>query len=120
MHILVVGLQTDWTIMPCGTESVRVCWLEAWAKAHGTHNASLFPAGEDALPRSEKEYLLDVGIGEALMQGCFDAHITGEIASFFEMTFDAVVLGSPLRLEISIKGWEEERIFYGNDFLWVL
>ena len=61
-----------------------------------------------------------MGIGEALIQGCSDAHIIGEFASFFEMTFDAVVLGSPSRLEISIKGWEEERIFYGNKFLWVL
>ena len=61
-----------------------------------------------------------MGIGETLMQGCSDVHITGEFASFFEITFDAVVLGSPLRLEISIKGWEEERIFYGNSFPRVL
>ena len=61
-----------------------------------------------------------MGIGESLMQGCSDVHITGEFASFFEIRFDAVVLGSPLRLKISIKGWEEERIFYGNGFPWVL
>ena len=38
-------------------------------------------------------------------------HIIGKFASFFEITFDAVLLGSPSRLEISIKGWENERIF---------
>ena len=87
-------------------ESAGACWLEAWAKAHGTHTAPLFPAGEDVLPRSGKEniwdmfdagigekreYLLGVGIGEALMQGCSNVHITEEFASFFKITFDAVV-----------------------------
>ena len=69
-----------------------------------------FPTGEDVLPWSGKEniwdmfdggkreYLLDVGIGEALMQGCSDVHITGEFASFFEITFDAVVWGF-------LRGW---------------
>ena len=54
------------------------------------------------------------------MQGCSDVHITGEFASFLEITFDAVVLGIPLRLEISIKGLEEERIFCDNGFHWAL
>ena len=31
-----------------------VSW-RVWAKAHGTHNAPFFPAGEAILPRSEKE-----------------------------------------------------------------
>ena len=37
-------------------------------------------------------------------------HITREFASFFEISFDAVVLGIPSRLKISIKGLEEKRI----------
>ena len=56
-----------------------------WAKAHGTHNAPLFPAGEVILRRPGKENiwdLLGVGIGEALMQGCFDVYINGEFSSF--------------------------------------
>ena len=68
----------------------------------------------------KREYLLDMGIGEALMHGCSDVQITGEFASFFEITFDAVVLGIPSRLKISIKGLEEERIFCDNGFHWAL
>ena len=37
-------------------------------------------------------------------------HITEEFASFFKISFDAIVLGIPSRLEISIKGLEDERI----------
>ena len=60
-------------------ESAGAYWLEAWTKVHGTHNAPLFPTEEDGLPRlgkeniwdmfngGKREYLLYVGIGEALM-----------------------------------------------------
>ena len=61
-------------------ESVGACWLEAWAKAHGTHNTppfsrlgrTFFPCREknildmfDVVIGGKREYLLDVGIGEA-------------------------------------------------------
>ena len=41
-----------------------------WAKAHGTHNAPNFLAGEDSLPRLEKENIgdwLNVGNNGLLM-----------------------------------------------------
>ena len=66
--------------------STGVCWsVGVWAKAHGTHNAPLFPAGEVVLPWPGKENiwdLLGMGIGEALIQWCSEVYITGEFASF--------------------------------------
>ena len=44
-----------------------------WAKAHGTHNAPLFPAGEVSRPRLEKENMFDwpsVGNSGRLMLVC--------------------------------------------------
>ena len=47
--------------------------------------------------------LIGVGIGEPLMQGCSDVHITGEFPSFL-MSHLMQLFGIPSRLEISIKG----------------
>ena len=77
-----------------------------WAKAHGTHNAPLFPAGEVVLPRSGKENtwdLLHVGIGGPLMLGCSNVRITEEFPIFL-MSHLMRLFGIPLGLEVSIKG----------------
>ena len=45
----------------------------SWAQAHGTHNAPLFPAGEDSRPRLEKENVFDwpsMGSSGQLMLVC--------------------------------------------------
>ena len=46
--------------------------------------------------------LLDVGIGEPLMHGCFDVHITGEFPNFL-MSHLMQLFEIPSRLEIFIK-----------------
>ena len=77
-----------------------------WAKAHGTHNAPLFPVGDVVLPRSVKENiwdLLDVGIGGLLMLGCSNVRIIGEFPSFL-ISHLMRLFGIPLRLKVSIKG----------------
>ena len=71
-----------------------------WAKAHGTHNAPLFPVGEVVLCRPKKENIWDflgVGIGEALMQGCSDVYITREF-SIFLMSHLMQVFGEPFEV----------------------
>ena len=47
--------------------------------------------------------LLDVRIGEPLMQRCSDVHITREFPSFL-MSHLMQLFGIPSRLEVSIKG----------------
>ena len=77
-----------------------------WAKAHGTHNAPFFLAGEVLPPRLGKENiwdLLDVGIGGELMLGCSNVHNTGEFPSFL-MSHLMLLIGIPLRLHVFIKG----------------
>ena len=61
--------------------------------------------------------LFDVGIGEPLMQGCSDVHITGEFPSFL-MSHLIQLFRIPSRLEISIKGLQEEEFFCGNGYYW--
>ena len=72
-----------------------VGWM-VWAKAHGTHNAPLFPVDEVILPRSGKENvwdLPDMGISGPLMLGCFNARITGEFP-IFGVSFNSALWGS--------------------------
>ena len=64
-----------------------------WAKAHGTHNAPIFPTGEVILSRQEKENvcdLFDVRISEPLMLGCSNVRITEEFP-IFGVTFNAAL-----------------------------
>ena len=66
-----------------------------WAKAHGTHNAPLFPTGKVILPWLGKENvwdLPDVGISGSLMLGCSNVPITGEFP-IFDVTFNATLWG---------------------------
>ena len=56
-----------------------------WAKAHGTHNAPIFPAREGSLPWLKKENVCDwlsVGNSELLMLVCSNVRITGEFSNF--------------------------------------
>ena len=89
-----------------------------WAKAHGTHNAHFFPAGEVVLPWPRKKNiwdLLGMRIGEALMQWCSEVYITEEFARFFYVAFDAGVWGI-LRggRDLYINGLQEEELFCAN------
>ena len=55
-----------WACRLIGPLTYRMGSIGVWAKAHGTHNAPLFPAGEVVLPWSGKENTwdkFDVGIG---------------------------------------------------------
>ena len=61
--------------------------------------------------------LLDVGIGKPLMQGCSNVHIIGEFPSFL-MSHLMQLFGIPSRMEISIKGLQEEEFFCANGYYW--
>ena len=68
-----------------GFSHPRLVSRRVWAKAHGTHNAPLFPAGEGSLPRLEKENVCDglsVGNNGLLMLVCSNMIITGEFSNF--------------------------------------
>ena len=54
--------------------------------------------------------LLDVRIGGPLMLWCSNVHITGEFPSFLKAQLMRL-FGIPLRLEVSIKGLQEEGFF---------
>ena len=57
-----------------------------WAKAHSTHNALIFPAGEGSLPRLEKENICDwlsVGNSGLLMLVFSNVCITEEFSFFW-------------------------------------
>ena len=56
-----------------------------------------------------------MGIGEPLMQGCSNVHIAGEFPSFL-MSHLMQLFGIPSRLEISIKGLQEEELFCANGY----
>ena len=63
------------------------------------------------LARKEKIWdLFDVGIDGPLVLGCSNAHITGEFPSFL-MSHLMRLFRIPLRLEVSIKGLQEEGSF---------
>ena len=59
-----------------------------------------------------------MGIGEPLMQGCSNVHITGEFLSFL-MSHLMQLFGIPSRLEVSIKGLQEKEFFCANGLLLV-
>ena len=80
------------------------------AKAHGTHNAPLFPIGEVILPRSGKENvwdLPDMGISGPLMLGCSNVRLSWEFPIFGD-TFNAALWGSheAWGLYKRVAGWQ--------------
>ena len=118
-----------WTRRLTGPVGWRV-----WVKAHGTHNAPLFLAGEVVLLGREKRIfgtclkwglarkeniwdLFYVGISGPLMLGCSNVHIIGEFPSFLKPHLMRL-FGIPLRLEVSIKGLQEEGFFCAIGYYW--
>ena len=61
--------------------------------------------------------LFDVGIGGPLMLGCSNVHFTGEFPSFLKSHLMRL-FGIPLRLEVSIKGLQEEGFFCAIGYYW--
>ena len=95
-----------------GFNQPRPVGWRGWAKAHGTHNAPLFHAGEGGHPRLEKENICDwlsVGNRGLLMLVCSNVCIIREFSGFL-MSHLMRLFRILLRLKVCIKGLQGVRI----------
>ena len=103
-----------------GFSHPRPVGWRVWAKAHGTHNAPLFPTGEGSLPRLEKENVCDwlsVGNSGLLMLVCSNVRITREFSNFLVShlmrSFEIL-----LKLEVFIKGLQGGGFLCATGYYW--
>ena len=91
-----------------------------WAKAHGTHNAPLFPVREGSLRRLGKENVYDwfsVGNSGLLMLVCSNMRITGKFSNFL-VSHLMWLFGILLKLEVLIKGLQGGGFLCATGYYW--